>query len=196
VVAGENVTRLLLTDHQIEAALFPPSLPTRRARPRNPPPAEAFSPPAAIHIAPVTLDAWDWMYAGVYEDAKKRGDAALQEPTGNQLPGFSDEVFAYSGKGIIQADHGIRAGSDSAAARQSTGSRSHRRAARGHAQARLPLLTLEERSAIPPTPLPDTYVSEEGAGWLDHWAITQGKPPPGGEKKPVFPSGSSDRSSS
>jgi len=38
--------------------------------------AEAFLVARGYRIAPVTLDAWDWMYAGVYEDAKKRGDTA------------------------------------------------------------------------------------------------------------------------
>jgi hypothetical protein len=38
--------------------------------------------------------------------------------------------------------------------------------------------------------LPDTYVGE-GTGWLDHWGITQGKPPQGA---PVFPQWVIDRS--
>jgi len=25
--------------------------------------------------------------------------------------------------------------------------------------------------------LPDTFVGEEGSNWLDHWAISLGKPP-------------------
>jgi len=32
--------------------------------------------------------------------------------------------------------------------------------------------------------LPDTYIGEEGTDWLDHWAITRGKPAQG---HPVFP---------
>ena len=32
--------------------------------------------------------------------------------------------------------------------------------------------------------LPDTFVGEEGTGWIEHWAITLGKPPQGA---PVFP---------
>jgi hypothetical protein len=32
--------------------------------------------------------------------------------------------------------------------------------------------------------LPDEYVGEEGTGWIDHWAITLGKPP---LNAPVFP---------
>jgi hypothetical protein len=39
--------------------------------------------------------------------------------------------------------------------------------------------------------LPDTYVGEEGTGWIDHWAISQGKIPQGG---PVFPQWVIDRS--
>ena len=38
--------------------------------------------------------------------------------------------------------------------------------------------------------LPDTYVGEEGTGWIDHWAITQGKIPQGA---PVFPQWVIDR---
>ena len=32
--------------------------------------------------------------------------------------------------------------------------------------------------------MPDTYIGEKGTSWLDHWAITRGKPPRG---YPVFP---------
>jgi hypothetical protein len=39
--------------------------------------------------------------------------------------------------------------------------------------------------------LPDTYVGEEGTGWIDHWAITQGHPPQGA---PIFPQWVIDRS--
>jgi hypothetical protein len=38
--------------------------------------------------------------------------------------------------------------------------------------------------------LPDTYVGEEGTGWLEHWAITRGRPPQGA---PVFPQWVIDR---
>jgi len=39
--------------------------------------------------------------------------------------------------------------------------------------------------------LADTYVGEEGTGWIDHWAISQGKIPRGA---PVFPQWVLDRS--
>src|SRR5258705_4787194 len=62
---------------------------TRRA-------AEAFLVARGYHIAPVTLDAWDWMYAGVYEDAKKRGDTALQQQLTQSYLDYSNTMFAYS----------------------------------------------------------------------------------------------------
>src|SRR6516162_7800305 len=33
-------------------------------------------------------------------------------------------------------------------------------------------VTLEEALADPAYSLPDTYVGEDGTGWLDHWGIT------------------------
>jgi hypothetical protein len=51
-------------------------------------------------------------------------------------------------------------------------------------------ITLEDALSDPAYGMPDTYVGEEGTGWLDHWAITQGKPPQGA---PVFPQWVSDR---
>src|SRR5258705_11802848 len=60
--------------------------------------AEAFLVARGYHIAPVTLDAWDWMYASVYDDAKKRGDTAMQEQLAQSYLSYSDAVFAYAEK--------------------------------------------------------------------------------------------------
>ena len=51
-------------------------------------------------------------------------------------------------------------------------------------------ITLEEALGDVAYGLPDEYVGEEGTGWLDHWAVTQGKPPQGA---PVFPQWVIDR---
>ena len=45
-------------------------------------------------------------------------------------------------------------------------------------------ITLDESLSDAAYSMPDTYVGEEGTGWLDHWAITMGKPPQGA---PEFP---------
>src|SRR5258706_9022637 len=96
VVQGESVTRLLLAEHNMKLRYFRHpfldtgrDLTTRRE-------AEAFLVARGYRIAPVTLDAWDWMYAGVYEDAKKRGDAALQQQLTQSYLEYSNTMFAYS----------------------------------------------------------------------------------------------------
>jgi peptidoglycan/xylan/chitin deacetylase (PgdA/CDA1 family) len=57
--------------------------------------AEAFLVGRGYRIAPITLDAWDWMFGSIYEDAKKRGDDALQQEMVSSYLAHSDAVFAY-----------------------------------------------------------------------------------------------------
>jgi peptidoglycan/xylan/chitin deacetylase (PgdA/CDA1 family) len=190
VIQGENVTRLLLAERKMTLRYFRhPFLDTGRdlGTRRD---AEAFLTARGYRIAPVTLDAWDWMYAGVYEDAKQRGDSALQQELVSSYLSYSDQVFAYyeqlskqlmgyEPKQILllhanqlEADH--------------IGELIELLRKRGYR-----FITLGDALSDPAYSLPDTFVGEEGAGWLDHWAITQGKPPQGA---PVFPQWVIDRS--
>ena len=190
IVQGESVTRLLLAERNMKLRYFRhPFLDTGRdLQTRRE--AEAFLVGRGYRIAPITLDAWDWMYAGVYEDAKKRGDTALQQQLADSYLSYSDSVFAYSeqlSKQImgyeprqilllhanqLEADH--------------IGDLLEVMRKRGYR-----FVTLEEALNDSAYALPDTYVGEEGTGWLDHWAIAQGKPPRGA---PVFPQWVIDRS--
>jgi hypothetical protein len=129
------------------------------------------------------------MYAGPYEDAKKRGDTALQEQLAKSYLEYSNAVFEYSEKlskqivgyepnqvlllhaNQLEADH--------------IGDLIELMRKRGYR-----FVTLEEATSDPAYSLPDTYVGDDGTGWLDHWAITQGKPPQGA---PVFPQWVIDR---
>jgi peptidoglycan/xylan/chitin deacetylase (PgdA/CDA1 family) len=190
VVQGESVTRMLLAEHNMKLRYFRHpfldtgrDLETRRE-------AEAFLVARGYRIAPVTLDAWDWMYAGVYEDAKKRGDTALQQQLTQSYLEYSNTMFAYSEQlakqtigyepkqilllhgNQLEADH---IGDLIALLRK-----------RGYR-----LITLEDALGDQAYGLPDTFVGEEGTGWIDHWAITLGKPPQGA---PVFPQWVIDRS--
>lgn len=189
VVQGENVTSLLLAEHKMKLRFFRhPFLDTGRdlLTRRE---AEAFLANRGYHIAPVTLDAWDWMYAGVYEDAKKRGDTALQDELTKGYLSYSDTIFAYTEQlakqtigyepkqilllhaNQLEADH--------------IGELLEVMRKRGYR-----FITLEDALGDQAYGLPDTYVGEEGTGWIDHWAITQGKPPQG---SPVFPQWVIDR---
>jgi len=189
VIQGENVTRLLLAEHHMKLRYFRhPFLDTGRdLQTRRD--AEAFLADRGYHIAPVTLDAWDWMYAPVYDDAKKRGDTALQQGLVRSYLSYSDAVFAYAeqlSKQImgyelrqilllhanqLEADH--------------VGELLDVMRKRGYR-----FVSLDEALGDPAYSLPDTYVGEEGTGWLDHWAITMGKPPQGA---PGFPQWVIDR---
>jgi len=190
VVQGESVTSMLLTEHKLKLRYFRhPFLDTGRdLQTRRE--AEAFLVARGYRIAPVTLDAWDWMYAGVYEDARKRGDAVLQQELTRSYLSYSDEMFAYTEQlakqtigyepkqilllhaNQLEADH--------------IGDLLDVMRKRGYR-----FITLEDALSDQAYGLPDTFVGEEGSGWIDHWAITLGKPPQGA---PVFPQWVIDRS--
>jgi peptidoglycan-N-acetylglucosamine deacetylase len=188
VIQGETVSRLLLAERNMKLRYFRHpyldtgrDLQTRRA-------AEDFLVSRGYRIAPVTLDAWDWMYAPVYEDAKQRDDTALEAELVRSYLSYSDSVFAYDEElsrrivgyepkqilllhaNQLEADH--------------IGELIDLMRKRGYR-----FITLEDALSDQAYSLPDTYVGK-GAGWLEHWAIAQGKPPQGA---PMFPQWVIDR---
>lgn len=189
VIQGENVTRLLLAERHMTFRYFRHpfldtgrDLETRRQ-------AESFLVARGYRIAPVTLDAWDWMYAPVYDDAKKRGDAKLEEDLVHSYLSYSDSVFAYSeqlAKQIMGYEprqilllHANQLEADHIPELLEVMRK------RGYR-----FISLEQALEDHAYSLPDTYIGEEGTGWLDHWAIAMGKPPQGA---PVFPQWVIDR---
>ena len=189
VIRGEVVTRILLARHNMKMRyLRHPYLDTGRdLQTRRE--AEAFLVSRGYRIAPVTMDAWDWMYAGVYEDARKRGDTALQQQlvsaylsyTGlvfDYYEKFSKDLIGYEPKQILllhgnwlEADH--------------IGELVELLRKRGYK-----FVTLEDTLNDAAYSMPDDFVGEEGTNWLDHWAITRGHPP---MNTPVFPQWVIDR---
>ena len=183
VVRGETVTRILLASHNLQLRYFRHpyldtgrDLETRRQ-------AEAFLVGRGYRIAPVTMDGWDWMYASVYEDARRRSDTALEQQLVSSYLSYTSAVFDYYeklSKELIGYEpkqilllHGNWLEAD-------------------HIQELLDLLrkraykfvTLQDALSDPAYSLPDEYVGEEGTNWIDHWAITRGRPP---RSTPVFP---------
>jgi peptidoglycan/xylan/chitin deacetylase (PgdA/CDA1 family) len=175
VIQGESVTRLLLAQHKMTLRYFRhPYLDTGRdLQTRRD--AEAFLVERGYRIAPVTLDAWDWMFGGIYEDAKKRGDTATQQEMVSSYLAYTDVVFAYYeqlSKQIVGYEpkqilllHGNWLEADH------IGELADLIRKRGYR-----FITLEDALSDQAYSLPDTYVGEEGTSWLDHWAITLGKP--------------------
>ena len=190
VVQGESVLRILLTEHKKPLRYFRhPYLDTGRdlATRRK---AEEFLTQRGYRIAPITLDGWDWMFAGLYEDAKKRNDTALEQQIVKEYLAYHDAVFTYDEQlsvkvvgyepkqilllhaSNLEADH-IGELLD---------------VLRKHGYR---FITLKDALSDPAYSLPDTYAGEEGMGWIEQWAITQGKIPQGA---PVFPQWVIDRS--
>jgi peptidoglycan-N-acetylglucosamine deacetylase len=189
VVRGETVTRILLAQQKmklrylrhpfLDAGL---DLQTRRE-------AEAFLSSRGYKVAPVTMDAWDWMYALAYHRARKQGDSSLQKQLVESYLSFtttvfdyneklSRELFGYEPKQILllhgnwlEAEH--------------IGELIDLLRKRGYQ-----FITLENALGDPAYSSPDDYVGE-GTGWLDHWAITRGHPP---QNTPVFPQWVIDKS--
>jgi len=183
VIQGETVTRLLLSQHNRKLRFFRhPYLDTGRDL-QTRAEAEAFLTARGYRIAPITLDAWDWMFAGVYDDAKKRGDVAAQRDIVSLYLSHTDDVFAYCEK--LSAEvvgyepkqilllHANQLNADHLNELVEVVRK------RGYR-----FITLEDALGDSAYSLPDTYIGEEGTSWLDHWAITKGKPPQG---FPAFP---------
>ena len=175
VIQGETVTRFLLAQHKMTLRYFRhPYLDTGRdLQTRRD--AEAFLVARGYRIAPVTLDAWDWMYGSIYEDARKRSDIALQQEMVSSYLAHTDVVFAYYeqlSKQIVGYEpkqilllHGNWLEADH------IGELADLIRKRGYR-----FITLEDALSDQAYSLPDSYVGEEGTSWLDHWAVTLGRP--------------------
>jgi len=185
IVQGENVTSLLMAEHKMKLRYFRHpyldtgrDLETRRK-------AEEFLVSRGYRIAPITLDAWDWMFAGVYEDAKKAGDTALQQKVVESYLQYSDAMFGYfeqlskqtvgyEPKQILLLHANQLEGDHIGELLELLRKRGYK------------FITLEDALGDEAYSLPDMYVGEEGTGWLEHWAITQGKPPRGAPEIPQW----------
>ena len=185
IIAGETVTRMLLAEHKMTLRYFRhPYLDTGRdLQTRRE--AEAFLANRGYRIAPITVDAWDWMFARVYADAKKHGDSALQQQIVAAYLSHTDAVLAYCEKlskqlagyeikqilllhaTWLEAEH--------------LGEVLEVMRKRGYK-----FITLDEALNDQAYSLPDTYIGEEGTSWLDHWAITRGQPSQGFPQFPAW----------
>ena len=182
VVRGETVTRWLLSQHKMRLRYlrYPFLDEGRDIKTRRD--VQAFLSSRGYEVAPVTMDAWDWMYAVVYEDARRRGDAALQHRLVSSYLSYTSTVFDYFerlSKDLIgyeprqilllhanwlEADH--------------IGELIDLLRKRGYQ-----FITLGTALADPAYSQPDEYVGE-GTGYIEHWAATRGQPAKG---QPNFP---------
>lgn len=183
VVRGETVTGMLLAErHQKLRYLRHPYLAvgrdieTRRA-------ADEFLTQRGYRVAPITMDAWDWMYSVGYDIARRKGDTAMQQKLVASYLDYTNQVFDYYEKlsksllgyepkqvlllhcNWLEADH--------------IGDLLETLRKRGYK-----FISLDDALADPAYSMPDLYVGDDGTNWIDHWAVTRGTPP---QNTPVFP---------
>jgi peptidoglycan-N-acetylglucosamine deacetylase len=190
VIRGETVTRMLMAEHNMKVRyLRHPYLDTGRdLQTRRE--AESFLVNRGYRIAPITMDAWDWMYSGVYDDARRRGDMELQRKLVDSYLSHTTDVFDYFEKfsvkllGYEPAQILLLHGNWLEA--EHIGQLLDLLRKRGYK-----FTTLDEALSDPAYSLPDDFVGQEGGSWLEHWAITRGIIP---RDEPAFPQWVLDRS--
>ncbi len=174
VIQGEPVTRMLSQAHKKDLHYLRhpyldagPDLNTRRQ-------AEQFLIGRGYRIAPVTIDPRDWYFADLYDAAHNRHDAALMPKLAQAWLTFTDQtlthdeqlsrtLLGYEPRQVLllhatwlEADH-LPDLLD---------------LLRKHSYI---FISLKTALTDPTYAQPDDFVSDVGATWLDHWAVTRGR---------------------
>lgn len=172
VVRGETITKQIAARHGLPYRYFRhpyldtgPNLETRDA-------FERFLAGRGYTVAPVTIDASDWMFAAVYADAVERRDKAEMRRVAEAYLKFSETALSYA-EAYSQALFGrpirhvllLHASELNADHFDELATMFER-----HGYAFVTLGRALEDEAYRG---PDTYARDEGASWLDHWAITR-----------------------
>jgi peptidoglycan/xylan/chitin deacetylase (PgdA/CDA1 family) len=176
VIRGEAVTRKLLAEKGGTLRYFRhpflhvgDELPKRRA-------FERFLAAHRYTVAPVTVDNDEYIYAAVYADARRRGDAAAAARIGEDYLRYMDEVFSFFedvARRTVGRDikHVLLLHANSLNA-DWFGALAEGLVRRGYR-----FIPLAEALQDDVYRRPDTFVGAPGNSWLNHWEITAGRKP-------------------
>ena len=173
VLAGENVTRALLAERNVEPQWFRhpflhtgTSLDTKRA-------FESFLAQHGYRVAPVTIDNYDYTFARAYDNALDAADTAAADSIARTFIAYMDTVAGFyeaQARAIVGYElpqvlllHANRLNAhhlDDLLAM-------FRR--RGYG-----FVTIDEALRDSAYVLPDEYVGPAGITWLHRWALTKG----------------------
>lgn len=176
MIRGEAVTRTLLAEKGGQLRYFRhPFLHVGEALPN----LRAFEGFLAAHgytIAPVTVDNDEYVYAAVYADARRRGDAAAAARIGDDYLRYMNEVFSFfedaarrtAGRDIkhVLLLHANTLNAERFGA-----------LAEAPVRRRYRFISLAEALEDDVYRLPDAFVGAPGNSWLNHWEITAGRRP-------------------
>jgi peptidoglycan/xylan/chitin deacetylase (PgdA/CDA1 family) len=176
VIRGESVTRRLLEERGRQPRYFRhpflhvgEELAKRRA-------FEGFLAANGYTVAPVTVDNDEFVYAAVYADARRRGDAAAAARIGDDYLRYMDEVFSFfedvarrtAGREIkhVLLLHANTLNAERfGALAEALGRRGYR------------FVSLAEALEDDVYRRPDAFVGAPGDSWLNHWEVTAGRKP-------------------
>ena len=184
VVQGESVTKLLLEPRHLELRYLRhpyldvgSDLRTRRD-------AEAFLTGRGYRVAPVTIDSRDWFFADLYADARRHADRSLQQKIVTAWLAYATAVFDYDeqlSRSLLGYEpRQVLLTHDCWLEAEHLPELLTLLRARGYG-----FITLDDALTDPAYAQPDDYISDIGASWLEHWAVTRGHPTPAAAKPNV-----------
>jgi peptidoglycan/xylan/chitin deacetylase (PgdA/CDA1 family) len=138
---------------------------------------EAWMAAHGYRTAPVSMENSDWQFALIYDDAVMRGDAAAQARIRQAYLDFTKAIVPWYRQAALDVLgrrpafvfllHATRLNADAiddlAAILRAEG---------------LTPVSLSDAVKDPAYAIPDTYVGENGIGWVTRWSLALGKPMP------------------
>jgi len=174
VVEGEAVTRRLLEARGRKLRYFRHpflhvglELPKRHA-------LEAFLHERGYTVAPVTIDNDEWVFAAVYADALRRGDAVRAARVGEDYLRYMDTVFGFVEQ-LSRTVVGREVRQVLLLHANALNADWFSRLAEGMEDRGYVFINLEDALEDEAYGLPDHYVGRWGLSWLHHWEITAGR---------------------
>jgi beta-lactamase regulating signal transducer with metallopeptidase domain/peptidoglycan/xylan/chitin deacetylase (PgdA/CDA1 family) len=183
VIRGETITRPLMKERgqPLRYFLYPflntgPNLETKAA-------FEKFLAERGYTFAPVTIDNMDWLFAQVYDEALRRGDAETLKRTGEEYVPYMEKMFEFYEKLSLDV-----VGYEVPQVLMLTASRLNADymedlvqmlKRRGYS-----FISLEQALKDKAYKQADRYTGPVGISWLQRWAITKGM---GFRKEPMLP---------
>ena len=174
IARGEKTTKALLAQRGRTIRWFRhPYLetgPTKQAKQR----IDGWLSAHHYRIAPVTLEASDWMFAEPYDDALAHHDEKRRAQIKAEYLAYTDRLIGWHQKAaqalfgrqiaLVMLLHDSRLNADSMD--QIAGLLKRHK---------LRTVTLNQAMKDPAYRIPDTYVGRDGINWLERWSLSMGK---------------------